>query len=46
MKNSYNKTFIFYLNDKNIYMVKMFLTEYKFILTECKYILISLTKVI
>ena len=36
MKNSYNKN-IFYLNEKNIYIIKMFLTEYKFlkfILTE------------
>ena len=31
MKNSYNKN-IFYLNEKN--MIKIFLTEYKFILTE------------
>ena len=26
MKNSYNKN-IFYLNEKNVYMIKMFLTE-------------------
>ena len=31
MKNSYNKN-IFYLNEKN--MIKIFLTEYKFIFTE------------
>ena len=33
MKSSYNEN-IFYFNEKNIYMIKMFLTEYKFILTE------------
>ena len=33
MKNSYKKN-IFYMNEKNTYMIKMFLTEYKFILTE------------
>ena len=33
MKNSYKKN-VFYLNEKNIYVIKMFPTEYKFILTE------------
>ena len=36
-----NNESVFYLNEKNIYMIKMFPTEYKFILTEQKYILIS-----
>ena len=35
--------FTFYLDEK-IYMIKMFLTEYKFIFTELKYILISWNK--
>ena len=39
MKNSYNKN-IFYLNEKNIYIIKMFLIEYKFTLTKWKCILI------
>ena len=29
MKSSYNKN-IFYLNEKNVYMIKMLLTEHKF----------------
>ena len=39
MKNLCNKN-IFYLNEK-IHMVKIFLTEYKFLLTKWKYILRS-----
>ena len=33
MKNTYNKN-MFYLNEKKVNMLNMFLTEYKFILTE------------
>ena len=43
MKHSCDKK-IFYLNERKNIMVKMFLTEYKFILTERKYILISWKK--